>query len=160
MKQRLNYSQLSAPLYEKMVGLSMGTKEHTSLSKELLHLIDIRVSMMNGCAFCLDMHVKEAKITGERELRVYHLSVWRESELFTAKEKAALNWAEVLSKLPSEGISDELYNSVHDELSEQEISDLTFAVVSINSWNRLGIAFNVPAGSADAYFELDRAGLK
>jgi len=159
MTQRVNHFELSTPLYEAMAAFSMATKTNNSLSKDLLHLIDIRVSMLNGCAFCLDMHVKEAKISGERELRLYHLSIWRESELFTAKEKAALTWAEAVTDLSREGLSDALFQQVCEELNEQELSDLTFAVASINSWNRLAIPFNVPAGSADSHFGLDRAGL-
>jgi alkylhydroperoxidase family enzyme len=105
------------------------------------------------------MHVKEAKIAGVRELKVYHLPVWQESDLFSAKEKAALKWVEAVTDLPPKGISEDLYQTVREELSEQEISDLTFAVASINSWNRLAIPFAVVPGSADEIFKLDRAGL-
>ena len=159
MTQRLNHFELSAPLYEKMAAFSIATKEQSSLDTKLLHLIDARVSMLNGCAFCLDMHVKEAKIAGERELRLYHLATWKESGLFSAKEKAALKWAEAVTELSPDGISEEIFQSVREELSEQEVSDLTFAVASINSWNRLAIPFNVVPGSADAMFGLERAGL-
>lgn len=159
MSQRLKHNELSAALYEKMAAFSTATKERTSIDQGLLHLIDIRVSQLNGCAFCLDMHVKQAKIHGERELRLYHLSVWWESDLFSAKEKAALRWAEAVTRLPEGGIADDLYQSVRIELSEQEVSDLTFAIAAINSWNRLGVPFNVPQGIADAYFGLDKAGL-
>ncbi|MDV7338263.1 carboxymuconolactone decarboxylase family protein [Terasakiella sp. A23] len=159
MQQRLNHFELSAPLYEKMAAFSMATKEKSSIDKKLLHLIDIRVSQLNGCAFCLDMHVKEAKIAGERELRVHHVAIWAESPLFTDKEKAALAWAEAVTKLGHDGISQDFFNEVREELSEQELSDLTFAVASINSWNRLAIPFTVPPGSADEFFGLNRAGL-
>ncbi len=159
MTQRLNHFQLSEPLLEKMSAFSLATKTQTSLSEDLLHLIDIRVSQLNGCAFCLDMHVKQAKMGGERELRLYHLPIWQESNLFSEKEKAALRWAEAVTTLPTGGISEELYQSVRTELSEQEISDLTFAVASINSWNRLAVPFNMVPGSADAQFGLEHAGL-
>ncbi len=159
MKQRLNHLELSAPLYERMAEFSIATKEKTSLDTALLHLIDIRVSQINGCAFCLDMHVKQAKIGGERELRIYHIPTWRESTLFTPKEKAALAWAEAVTRLEQDGIPESLFNEVRQELSEQELSDLTFAVASINSWNRLAVPFTIPPGSADAYFGLDQANL-
>ncbi len=159
MKQRLNHFELSAPLYEKMAAFSIATKENSSIETGLLHLVDSRVSQLNGCAFCVDMHVKEAKIGGERELRIHHVAIWHESPLFSAKEKAALAWAEAVTALGSGRMSEDFYNEVRDELSEQELSDLTFAVASINSWNRLAIPFTVPPGSADQMFGLERAGL-
>lgn len=159
MQQRLDHQSLSSPLLEKMSAFSYATKKQTSLDEGLLHLVDILVSQLNGCAFCLDMHVKEAKISGERELRLYHVAIWRESPLFNTKEKAAFEWAEAVTTLPNGGIPDSLYDSVRKELSEIEISDLTYAVASINSWNRLAIPFTMVAGSADEYFGLDRAGL-
>ena len=107
-------------------------------------------SQINGCAFCLDMHVKQAKIHGERELRLYHLSAWRESTLFAPRERAALAWTEVLTRLPEQGVPDEIYERVRTQLSEKEISDLTFVIVAINSWNRLNVGFRTVPGSQDA----------
>jgi len=159
MSQRLNHFDLSAPLLEKMSAFSMATKEKTALDPQLLHLIDIRVSQLNGCAFCLDMHVKQAKIAQERELRLHHVAIWAESDLFTPKEKAALAWAEAVTRLGKDGALEDLFTEVREELSDQELSDLTFAVAAINSWNRLAIPFQMAPGSLDQQFGLDQAGL-
>jgi AhpD family alkylhydroperoxidase len=146
--------ELVAKLREVAFAVRNGAIEQT-----ILDLVSIRASQINGCAFCLDMHVKEAKMHGERELRVYHLPVWRESPLFTARERAALEWTEVLTKLPEHGVPDDLFQAVRRELSEKEISDLSFAIAVINSWNRISIGFRALPGSADAAFGLDKAGL-
>jgi alkylhydroperoxidase family enzyme len=105
------------------------------------------------------MHVKQAKIHGERELRLYHLASWRDSNLFAPRERAALAWTEVLTKIPEQGVPDEIYDRVRTQLSEKEISDVTFVVVAINSWNRLSIGFKTVPGSLDAKFGLDKAAL-
>ena len=118
-----------------------------------------RVSQLNGCAFCVDMHVKEAKLHGERELRLYHLPIWRESPLFSAKERAGLAWAEALTRLGEDGVSDALYQATLAEFSEKELVDLTFFIIAINGWNRLGVAFRSAPGSLDAVYGLEKAGL-
>jgi len=159
MTQRLNHMEVSPVLFDKMAALSQATKQETSLEESLLHLVDMRVSMLNGCAFCVDMHAKEAKINGERELRLYHLAIWRESPLFSDKERVALAWAEKLTQVSQTEISDEFYQETRDVLSEQELSDLTYAVVSINAWNRLAVGFSMVPGSADEFFGLDKANL-
>ena len=114
---------------------------------------------MNGCAFCLDMHVKEATRHGERELRLYHVAIWRESPLFTPKERAALAWTEALTQMAPTGISDELYAEVREQFSEKELSTLTFRVMGINAWNRANVAFRTAPGVLDKAFGLDKAGL-
>lgn len=155
---RLNYQTQSPELLQKLMGLAVAIR-HSAIDATTRHLIDIRASQINGCAFCVDMHVKEAKIHGERELRLHHIAIWRESPLFTPKERAALEWTETLTHLPPHGVSDEIYRSVRAEFSEKELSDLTIAVTAINAWNRLSIAFRVVPGSADAAYGLDKAGL-
>jgi alkylhydroperoxidase family enzyme len=105
------------------------------------------------------MHVKETKLRGERELRLYHVAIWRESPLFDAREKAALAWTETLTHLAKEGVSDEAYAAACKHFSEQELAELTFSIMAINGWNRLNAAFRNPPGSADALFGLDKAGL-
>src|SRR5215469_14770204 len=134
MNPRINYDQHSPNLIKKLLELSQLNAE--SLDRSLIDLVHIRASQINGCAFCLDMHVKEAKIHGERELRVHHVSIWRESTLFSARERAALAWTEVLTRLPEHGVSDEIYTRVREQFSEKELSDLTCAVMAINGWNR------------------------
>ena len=158
MTQRLNHFQLSPEHITAMMVLSAAVR-HDVIDKQLRHLVDIRASQLNGCAFCLDMHSKEAKLHGERELRLYHLPIWRESPLFSPREKAALAWTETVTVLGPHGVSDDAYTAVRAEFSEKEVSDLTFAIVAINAWNRLGVAFTPVPGSADALYGLDKAGL-
>ncbi len=158
MTQRLNYMQQSPDLFKKFLDFSTALKD--SVIEQKIHdLIHIRASQINGCAFCLDMHVKEAKIHGESELRLYHVAIWRESNLFIPRERAALAWTEVLTKLPEGGVPDDVYERVRGQLSEKEISDLTFSIMAINAWNRASIAFKVVPGSADKAYGLDKAGL-
>src|SRR3954471_1195357 len=159
MNPRLNYARNSPELTRKLYELS-GVVKKSSLGDTLLDLIDIRASQLNGCAFCVDMHSKEAKIHGERELRIYHLPVWRESPLFSDAEKAALEWTEALTRLGPDGISDELYERARAHYSEVQLSELSFAVGVINLWNRLGIGFRSIPGSADEMLGLTKAGLK
>jgi AhpD family alkylhydroperoxidase len=158
MTQRLNYAQQSPELFKKFMEFSMALK-NSVIDDKLHDLEQIRASQINGCAFCLDMHVKEAKIHGESELRLYHIAIWRESNLFVPRERAALAWTEALTKLPEGGVPDEIYERVRGQLSEKEISDLTFLVMAINAWNRASIAFKAVPGSADKAFGLDKAGL-
>ena len=114
---------------------------------------------MNGCAFCLDMHVKEAKLHGERELRLYHVATWRESPLFTPKERTALALTEALTQIAPTGVSDELYTELREHFSEKELSTLTFRVMTINAWNRVNVAFRTTPGVLDKVLGLDKAGL-
>ena len=152
---RLDYSRLSAELFKKYLDFSMAFK----MDETLANLVDIRASQLNGCAFCLDMHIKQAKIHGERELRLHHVAIWRESQLFTPKERAALAWTEALTRIAPEGISDAAYAEAREQFSEAELSDLTWRVAAINGWNRLNVAFRNAPGSKDKLYGLDKAGL-
>ncbi|MEK1864408.1 MAG: carboxymuconolactone decarboxylase family protein, partial [Rhizobium leguminosarum] len=125
MSQRLNYAQQSPELFKKFMEFSMALRSSV-IDEKLQALVEIRASQINGCGFCLDMHVKQAKIHGETELRLYHVAIWRESNLFVPRERAALAWTEALTNLPEGGIPDEIYERVRGQLSEKEISDLTF----------------------------------
>ncbi len=158
MKQRINYqthiADLSKYLYEASAKLSAG-----SLSQTLLDLVYYRVSLINGCAFCVDMHAKEAKIRGERELRLYHVPIWQDSQLFNEKERAALKWADAVTLITDGHVPDDVYEAVHAVLSDAELSELTFAIGLMNFWNRLTISFRVQPGSADTMLKLDRANL-
>ncbi len=158
MNPRLNYMQQSPEPFKKLMDLS-GAVKASPLGEAIQSLVEIRASQINGCAFCLDMHIKQAKIRGERELRLHHIAIWRESPLFDAREKAALAWTEALTRIPDHGAADELYNEVAAQFSPKELSDLTFAVMTINSWNRLNVAFRNLPGSQDKAFGLDKAGL-
>ncbi|WHO75032.1 carboxymuconolactone decarboxylase family protein [Rhizobium sp. BT03] len=158
MTQRLNYAQQSPELFKKFMEFSMALRSSV-IDEKLQALIEIRASQINGCGFCLDMHVKQAKIHGETELRLHHIAIWRESNLFVPRERAALAWTEALTKLPEGGIPDEIYERVRGQLSEKEISDLTFVVMAINAWNRVNVGFKTVPGSADKAYGLDKAGL-
>lgn len=158
MSQRLNYFQVSEVLSKKYLDFSMALKK-TPVVQELGSLVDIRASQLNVCGFCLDMHVKEATMHGERPLRLHHVAIWRESTLFSPRERAALAWTEILTRIPAEGVPDDLYERVRTQLSEKELSDLTFLVMSINAWNRVNVAFQVVPGMYDKAFGVDKSGL-
>lgn len=158
MTQRLNYAQQSPEFFKKFLDFSLAMKESV-IETKIHDLVNIRASQINGCAFCLDMHVKEAKIHGESELRLHHIAIWRESNLFIPRERAALAWTEVLTKLPDGGVPDEIYERVRGQLSEKEISDLTFSIMAINAWNRVNVGFKTVPGSADKAYGLDKADL-
>ncbi|SCB57435.1 alkylhydroperoxidase AhpD family core domain-containing protein [Rhizobium aethiopicum] len=158
MTQRLNYAQQSPELFKKFTEFSMALRSSV-IDEKLQALVEIRASQINGCGFCLDMHVKQAKIHGESELRIYHVAIWRESNLFIPRERAALAWTEALTKLPEGGVPDEIYERVRGQLSEKEISDLTFVVMAINAWNRVNVGFKTVPGTADKAYGLDKAGL-
>ena len=157
MTQRLDFATLSPELAKKYYEFSLAVK--ASVSPTIKHLVDLRASQINGCAFCVDMHVKEAKIAGERELRLHHVAIWRESHLFDARERAALEWTEALTRLGPHGVPDEIYQTVRAVLSEKELSDLSFAVMAINGWNRVSIGFQAVPGSMDGPYGLTKAGL-
>ena len=158
MTQRLNAAAQAPDLFKKFAEFGMLLKSR-SIEPSILHLVEIRASQMNGCGFCVDMHVKQAKIHGERELRLHHVAIWRESTLFSPRERAALAWTEVLTHLPEHGVPDDIYEQVRAQLSEKELSDLSFAIMTINAWNRLNVGFKSVPGSADKAFGLDKAKL-
>jgi len=158
MSQRLNYAQAAPELFKKYVEFSVALKK-SRLEVSLQDLVTLRASQLNGCAFCVDMHVKEATIHAERALRLHHVAVWRESPLFCARERAALAWVEVLTKLPPHGVSDADFAAVREHFSEEEVGELSFAIVAINGWNRLAIGFAVVPGSQDKLYGLDKADL-
>lgn len=156
MTQRLNFVQQSPELFKKYIEFNTAVKEG-AIEESIRDLVAIRAAQLNGCGFCLDMHIKQAKIHGEHELRLYHLPTWRESTLFAARERAALAWTEALTKLSDQGVPDEIYDRVRTQLSEKEISDLTFLVMSVNAWNRINIGFKTVPGSSDMALGLDKA---
>jgi AhpD family alkylhydroperoxidase len=158
MTQRLDYRQQSPDLFRRFAAFSQEVGK-SPVEPAIRNLVFLRASQLNGCAFCVDMHVKEATIEGERALRLHHVAIWRESPLFDARERAALAWTEALTRLSQDGVTDELYARAREQFSEAELSDLTFAVIAINGWNRANIAFRVVPGSSDREFKLDAAKL-
>jgi AhpD family alkylhydroperoxidase len=159
MTPRLNYFQQSPELSKKLVELG-ALFQKTTIEQPVRELVEIRASQLNGCAFCVDMHIKQAKIHGERELRLHHVAIWRESTLFSPRERAALAWTEVLTNIPAHGVPDDIFERVRTQYSEKELSELTFLVGAINTWNRLNVAFRMVPGSSDKAFGLDKANLE
>ncbi len=158
MSQRVDYQQQSPELFKKFVEFNFLAKDST-IEESIQDLVSIRASQINGCAFCLDMHIKQATLHGERPLRLHHLASWRESTLFEPRERAALGWTEALTQLPAQGVPDDIYDRVRQQLSEKEISDLSFVVMAINAWNRINVGFRTVPGSYDKAFGLDKANL-
>jgi len=158
MTQRLNPAAAAPELYKAFYAFSQAVTK-SSIDRTLRDLVHIRASQINGCAFCLDMHIKEATIHGERTLRLHHLAIWRESSLFSPRERAALAWTESVTKLGEHGVPDEIYEEARMQFSEKELADLTFVVAEINGWNRLSIAFRNQPGAMDEMLGLTAAGL-
>ncbi len=145
MEERLDYKKASPGAFGAMLGLEKYVRQ-SGLEQPLLELVKMRVSQINGCAYCLDMHSKDARAAGETEQRLYLLAAWRETDFYTERERAALAWAEALTLLAGHEVSDELYEQVHRQFDDKAIVDLTLAVIAINSWNRLAIPFRAEAG--------------
>jgi AhpD family alkylhydroperoxidase len=146
MKQRINAFEKGAGAMKALFGLGIYLAK-SSIEQSLLNLVYFRVSQINGCAYCLDMHSKDLRAKGETEQRLYMLDAWRESPVYTEREMAALDWAEAVTRLTDSRVPDEVYIKVRKEFTEEELIDLTLAVVTINSYNRINIAFRTPAGS-------------
>ena len=121
--------------------------QNSPLEKQLLHLIEFRVSQINGCAYCLDMHSKDLRAEGETEQRIYGLDAWREAPYYFERERAAFVWAEAVTNLTEGHVPDKIFEETRKQFSEEEIIDLTFAVITINCYNRVNVAFRTPAGS-------------
>jgi AhpD family alkylhydroperoxidase len=121
--------------------------ETSGLEHSTLELVKIRASQINGCAYCLDMHTKDARALGETEQRIYALNAWRETPFFSDRERAALEWAEALTRISIDQVPDSVYEAVKPHFSEAELVALTFALVAINGWNRLAISFRAAVGS-------------
>ena len=136
---RLDYAHASPDGYKAFGGVYVYL-QRCGLPKTLIDLVFLRVSQINGCAYCINMHTEDARKHGETEQRLYLLNAWRESPLYSERERAALAWTEALTTLPN-GVSDEVYAEVSAEFSEQELTYLTSAIASINVWNRFGAAY-------------------
>ncbi|SDL83130.1 alkylhydroperoxidase AhpD family core domain-containing protein [Franzmannia pantelleriensis] len=147
---RMNYFSASPEGLEAMLGLQQhvaNSAKQEALSDGLLALVYTRVSQLNGCAYCIDMHTKDARKAGETEQRLYALSAWRETPFYTERERAALAWAEANTLIAGNGIDAALYETTREHFSEKALTDLTLAVCTINAWNRLAISFAAEAGS-------------
>src|SRR5690349_9258307 len=143
MSTRIDYSKASPAALRAMYGLERYVRG-CGLEASLLELVKMRASQINGCAHCLDMHSKDARAAGETEQRLYLVSAWRDAPMFSSRERAALAWAEALTLIAETEISDELYDETRRHFSEEEIVNLTAAIVAINGWNRFAISLKSP----------------
>jgi AhpD family alkylhydroperoxidase len=147
MQPRLDYQKAAPPAaMQAMYGLERYVR-NSGLEHKLLELVKMRASQINGCAFCIDMHSKDARAEGETEQRLYALNAWRETPFFSDRERAALEWTEAVTLISENEVPDELYERVRQHFSEAELVNLTLAVVTINGWNRLAISFRAVPGS-------------
>jgi AhpD family alkylhydroperoxidase len=145
MSPRIDVSKHPDAL-QAMYGLERIARER-GIDRKLLHLVKTRVSQLNRCAYCIDMHTKDARAEGETEQRLYGLSAWREAPFYTPRERAALEWAETLTLISAHDVPDELYARMREHFTEAELVGLTIATIAINGWNRLAIPFRADVGS-------------
>ena len=146
MTSRIDVTKhLDSGLGRAMFALS--TETGARLDKRLFELVKIRASQMNGCAYCIDMHTKDARQAGETEQRIYALNAWRETPFFSDRERAALEWTEAVTRVGDSHVPDDVFERVSAHFDETELVALTFGVIVINSWNRLSVSFRPPVGS-------------
>jgi AhpD family alkylhydroperoxidase len=146
LKPRLDAAQAAPGARAAMLGLERYIRE-CGLETSLLELVRLRASQMNGCAYCIDMHTKDARAEGETEQRLYALSAWRETPFYSERERAALEWTEAVTDVGRSNVPDDVYESVRRHFSETELVNLTMAVIAINGWNRIAVSFRMAPGS-------------
>ncbi|HLW77905.1 MAG TPA: carboxymuconolactone decarboxylase family protein [Bryobacteraceae bacterium] len=149
MTQRIDYMTTARGVYEAMSGIEKYLAQ-ASIEQKLRDLVILRASQINHCAYCIDMHWKDARVHGENEQRLYGLDAWRESPYYDERERAALEWTEAITNVRETGAPDEVYEVVKKHFSEKELADLTLTIAAINAWNRLAIAARAPAGTYQA----------
>jgi AhpD family alkylhydroperoxidase len=146
MKPRIDYSKQHPYSLKGMLELEKYVAA-SGLERTTYELVKLRASQINGCAYCIDMHTKDARRAGETEQRLYTLSVWRETAFFSERERAALEWTEALTRIADNEVSDELYDKVRKQFDEKDLMALTMAIIAINGWNRLAISLKTEPGS-------------
>ncbi len=146
MHSRFEALKVAPGIYAAMLGLETYLYQ-SGLETPLLHLVKLRASQINGCAYCIDMHWKDARALGESEQRLYSLDAWRENQIYTDRERAALAWTEAVTLIRDGHVPDSVYEEVKPHFTEKELADLTLAVASINAWNRLAIASRTVPGN-------------
>lgn len=144
--ERIDYHRIAPAAVAAMLEVQHYV-DHSGLEKKLLELVKLRASQINGCAYCVDMHSKDARALGETEQRLYAVAVWREAPFFSDRERAALGWTESVTLISETGVPNEVYQFARSQFSEKELVDLTLAIIAINSWNRLAVSFRAVAGS-------------
>lgn len=150
MEQRLDYNSVAPGALKGMMELEKYVHQ-SGLEHSLYELVKTRASQINGCAYCIDMHTKDARKAGETEQRLYGLSAWKETPFYTDRERAALEWTEALTLISENHVPDSLYESTRNHFTEKEMVALTMAIVAINGWNRLAISFRTVAGSYESH---------
>ena len=146
MEPRINYGKVAPGARKAMMGLE-AYANNCGLERSLLDLVRLRASQINGCAYCIDMHSKDLRAGGESEQRIYLLDAWRESPGYTERERAALAWTEAVTLVTEGHVPEDVYQQVRQQFSEEELVNLTLAIVAINGWNRLSISFRTLPGS-------------
>jgi len=146
MQSRIEYMEIAPGVMKTLYGLEKYLAE-CGLEPSLIDLIKLRASQINGCAYCIDMHTKDARARGESEQRLYELVAWRETPFYTERERAALAWTEAVTLIVGEHVPDEVYEQARQQFTEQELVNLTLALVAINGWNRFAISFRTVAGT-------------
>jgi AhpD family alkylhydroperoxidase len=146
MEARIDLAKHAPAVGRAMYALEKSMRE-LGLEPSLLELVRLRASQINGCAYCIDMHTKDARAAGETEQRLYTLAVWHETPFFTDREHAALEWTETVTQIAEAHIPDDVYERVRGQFNEAEIAALTLAIIAINGWNRLAVAFRMPPGT-------------
>lgn len=145
MSQRLDYKNASPEAFNALIHTEMQIHK-SGLENSLLELVKTLASQINGCAWCLDMHTKDARAQGETEQRLYLIPVWREAPCYSARERAALAWTEAVTCIATQDVSDEVYEEAREHFDEKALVDLTLAIVAINGWNRMNVAFRTKVG--------------
>lgn len=146
MTPRLDASKVSPDAYRAIMGLELYVR-HSGLESSLIELIKLRASYMNGCAYCVDMHSKDARVEGETEQRIYAVPVWRETPFYSDRERAALAFTEAVTAIGQAGVPDDVYDEAKRFFSQDELVKLTMAIVTINAWNRVAITFRTEPGT-------------
>ncbi|HEX5156495.1 MAG TPA: carboxymuconolactone decarboxylase family protein [Ktedonobacterales bacterium] len=146
MHSRMEYLKVAPGVSQAMSQLERQVRE-SGLEAPLLELVKTRASQINGCAFCLDMHTKDARARGETEQRLYALSAWRETPFYTDRERAALAWTEAVTLVSETHVPDDVYEQARAQFSEEELANLTLAIIAINGWNRFAISFRTVPGT-------------
>lgn len=142
---RVNYAKVAPAVLSAMAALQ-SVVNRSGLEPSLLELVKLRASSLNHCAFCIDMHARDALAAGETSKRLFLLHAWHEAPVYSERERAALLWTDALTQLPTASVSDEIFDQARAQFTEEELAKLTLAIVAINGWNRFGVGFKVPPG--------------
>jgi AhpD family alkylhydroperoxidase len=153
---RLDHATVAPSAVRAILGVEQYVRQ-SGLERPLIELVKLRASYLNGCAYCVDMHTKDARAAGETEQRLFAVPVWRETPYFSARERAALAWTEEVTALQHGGVSDALFQEARASFSDAELVDLTMAAIAINTWNRLAVTFRVPVGDYQPRADAARA---